>query len=70
MKVIFTEIYYNNWNKIDNGVIYETNDIQIPVKGNIIYINDKTYEVKNVSYHLYTDELIENYVKVELFLFK
>jgi hypothetical protein len=70
MKVIFIEIYYKNWDKIDNGVVYETTDIQIPVKGNIIYINDKTYEVKNVSYHLYTDELKENYVKVELFSFK
>ena len=70
MKVIFIEIYYKNWDKIDNGVVYETTDIQIPVKGNIIYINDKTYEVKNVSYHLYTDELKENYVKVELFPFK
>ena len=49
MKVIFIEIYYKNWDKIDNGVVYE---------------------VKNVSYHLYTDELKENYVKVELFSFK
>ena len=70
MKFIFIEIFYKNWDKIDNGVVYETTDIQIPVKGNIIYINDKTYEVKNVSYHLYTDELKENYVKVELFSFK
>lgn len=70
MKVIFNEIYYKNWDKIDNGVVYETIDIPIPVKGNIIYINEKTYEVKNVSYHFHTDGVIENYVKVEVFLFK
>jgi hypothetical protein len=70
MKIIFIGIYYEGWNKIEDEIIYESYNIPVPVKGNIIYINNTSYEVKEVSYHLYTNEDIKPYIKVELFEFK
>lgn len=66
MKTIFVEIKFQGWERIDNKVLCERYNIPIPGKGNTIYINNEIYKVENISYHLYTNDSLEEYVKIEV----
>ena len=65
MKVKIVEVEEKGWDTISKDILYE-DTIPVPMKGEIIYINNVAYKVIHISRYFYTDKLIENYVKVEV----